>query len=495
MEHDDLTPQFDSPEHLESTSTQPSTSEIQTPPTTPSSVNNGEILPPTEHLDQVSKPKRKLNFTFKKISIIAGIILVLIPGIGIASYSAYKGDTYWLRDLVGKGIPKDPTEAVKKSIEKMANLKSYESSTNSSFSATVLESDFSFKLTSEDKVNNSDELVGSVIKIKDFTFPEEDDMPPAVKDLNGASGEAEIIASKEQVYFKTPALNDKWYIIDPASLSVPTSAFKNQDFAKDFQAVAGASVQNDGFQTTSFEDMSKSIKSAQRLEDDSIGKSPAYHYKIEVDILKVLEENENFKDVPGFQLEVIKAFISKYITFNSEVWISKKDFSILKQATKFDIKADAKDFGQEGIYKFKMESTISYSNFDQNININKPEGAEAFDENTILELVALMQAETPQEAEMLKHNLKRDQDMQLVKGALEKYYEKNSAYPVATDDSADGTFLQELIENSYLEKQVKDPLHPEYYYLYVSEDGLTYSLTVAMETPDGDLIVDFGAAD
>lgn len=489
---EDMYNNFDAPEYLKPEAKEPVSVNSQGPNP---QINGSEILPPAHIIENKPKTRPKLNFNFKKIVVISipAFLGALLLGVLIYSF-AFVGDFYWLRDLAGRGIAKDPSVAVSNSFKKMADLKSYESSSSSTFSATVLDQEFAIKFSSQDKIDNKNELASSELKLKELSFPETDDMPPFVNNLNGATGELELITTKDQIYFKTPSFNDKWYLFDPASLSVPTGAFKNKEVPQGFQSVAGIMTTQQDFQLNTFESMAKSLKSAKREKDDPINKLPAYHFKYEIDLLKELKENEQFKDMPAFQVTILESFISKYVTFSSDVWISKKDFTVLKQETNFDIKANGEDFGQEGIYKLKMNSSILYNNLDQEIKITKPEDATKFDEAAITELYAVFLAKTPEEAQLILNNFKREQDMKTIREALEKYREKNNSYPIETDDSKDGNFMNTLFTGGFLKVYPKDPLHPDYYYQYVSTDGQIYSLTVAMQTPSGDLIVDFGSS-
>ena len=78
----------------------------------------------------------------------------------------------------------------------------------------------------------------------------------------------------------------------------------------------------------------------------------------------------------------------------------------------------------------------------------------------------------------------RKQDLATIKDALEKYFSDNSQYPVSisivkTSDIS-SILAQELIP-TYMSSLPDDPMAPQYYYGYISEDGTSFELTCVLE--------------
>ena len=450
------------------------------PPPPPSPGLGPEKHPESQIIHRAPKPKIHLWLY------LASSIFVLL--LAIAGISLYKGDIYWIRDLLGFGLPKDPIKAIEKVNQNMSKVKTYKNSIDAKLNFSLDQDKLSGTLTGNgetDKANGGSKLN---LKIKDVAIPEtllggtKIDTKTIEKSLDFS-----IVTTKNEIYFKTPLLDDKWHKVNLTNLIAPDklSNVNENEASKGVPQLLSAVIYSEGVEKTGIEEFSKYVKSAQKLNDEKVNEEGAYHYSYEMDLIKTLEEDENFKKMPDFQKEVLKNFLSKYITLKADAWVSKKNLLFAKEKVSLDVKINGEDFGGSGILKFNVELSEEYKDIDKSVSIEKPKDAIDFDVNKFIG--SFYQGGIPGGSSASINDARRKADLKQIQAALEMYAEDNKgAYPALTDDSRDGSFLA-ILQPKYLSKVPIDPAHPNYYYKYES-DGKKHKLTCVLENqndPEG----------
>ena len=405
----------------------------------------------------------------------------------IAGISLYQGDVYWIRDLLGFGLPKDPVKAVEKVSQNMSKVKSYKSDLGANLTLEADNEKITGSLTGSENTDKSKNESSLELSIKDLNLPESsstDQLKPFLKDLK-EKGKVSLITTEKEVYFKTDFLEGKWHRID---LNTYLNPAKTSESEKGFSGMAAAAILGDTAGKTGFEEMGKYIKSAEKLKDEKIKRENVYHYLLKLDLVKAIDEDEEFKSIPDFQKEMVKTFVNKYIDIKMDFYVSKKNLLLSKQSVGLDIKVNMADFGSSGIFKFKFSLEGNFKDIDKPVSIEKPQDYTDFDQKTLKDLLGPAAGQglcegancTSLGSQEKIRDSRRKGDLRQIQTALEQYADDNNGnYPAITDDSKDGVFLQVLTPN-YLAKTPVDPSHPTYYYKYVS-DGKTYTLTCILE--------------
>ncbi len=409
--------------------------------------------------------------------VIFSVFLVLL--LAVAGVSFAKGDLYWVRDILGFGLPSDPVKAVLKVSQNMSKLKTYRSNFNTNLDIATDSQKISGKIEGQvdfDKANNEAKLN---FKVKDLNLPDNDKGSfDFLKALNNVEGD--LITTKTDLYFKSPLLKDKWQKIDFSKFTMPQQLSKGSISDEDAALVAGTVIYSDGVSKTGLSDLGQFVKSAKKLNDEKISGESTYHYTLELDLAKAVDMNESFKQLPEFNKEVIKNFISKYLSLKIDYWVKKSDFLIKKQNVALDIKVNGEDFGLSGVLKFGFTINEELKDYNKALTIEKPQDTQDFDLAPYLKLLS----GNGQTGLDITNSLRRS-DMMSIKAALEAYYAKNKKYPVYKGDSRNSSFLKELVDEGVIVKVPKDPQDPTYYYYYESADGSTYKLTCVITDAQG----------
>lgn len=448
------------------------------------------IVPPA-HLIRKSKilAARKDKF-FRKIALVCLIFFLLTAG-GVTAATIIEGDFYWTRDLLGLGIPKDPREAIEKIYTQMDKLETVHT-----------EMDMDLVLSSE----------GVNVKIPieacgDTVFPDKQKVELTVKtkSLVSALGsllpsdlasdlkeiKIEYIKDDENIYYKIPQIFGELWIED-----------EYQQFS------SGTSNLED------FSDSQENFQEVEKLPSETLDGVRCYHYKITFDTKRFLEDliNEDLTDEEISYLANLK--------IGGEIWASKKDFLIQKMnmSISFTFPSDVieqiasifeKPFssfvpylhfdqvlgaslgkkieGYQSQDKITIFLEIEYSNFNNPINIKKPQKIKKITDISESDIIdsslGHLLSTVISESGASINDSQRKSDLYQIATALELYANDNSGqYPSFSGtikiDGKDG--LSQVLIGDYLLSMPRDPKFPEYYYEY-SFDGDTYELICILE--------------
>lgn len=437
---------------------------------------------PSVTVQQISK---KSGGKHLKIWLII-FILFLLPVLAIAGYSIYQGDVYWIRDLLGFGLPRDPVKAVEKVSQNMEKVKTLKSDFEINLGVEADKEKVSGKLIGNGDFDNAKDEAKLNFKLKNIELPESlKKTTKGADQIESLNLEADLITTKKEVYFKSPLLENKWYKIDLNTLANPQKLSNEKATGENFAMMAGAVVYSDGLEKSKVGELGKYVKSAKKLKDEKIKDENTYHYQIEPDIIKALESNEEFKSLPDFYKSIYKEFINKYLNFKIDYYVSKGSLLLKKQAMELSIKMDAADFGSTGIFKIKMDFQEDYKDIDKSVSIEKPKDTIEFDTNSLYQLISggTIPGGSTGDIQIKSRDARRKADLKQIQAALEQYSVDNKGVFLTTpDDSKDGKFLS-FLEPTYMSKVPIDPSHPNLYYKYES-DGKTYKLTCVLENKD-----------
>lgn len=90
------------------------------------------------------------------------------------------------------------------------------------------------------------------------------------------------------------------------------------------------------------------------------------------------------------------------------------------------------------------------------------------------------------------NDARRVSNLRQIEALLELY--QHRGYPVLTDTSEDGEFLEVLIDEVYMPKMLLDPLHPKYFYEYEGTEN-SYTLKCYCELEGANCDMEDGIKD
>jgi len=167
-----------------------------------------------------------------------------------------------------------------------------------------------------------------------------------------------------------------------------------------------------------------------------------------------------------------------------EIWIGKNNFLVYKENYSSEdatLYYDANESGEATLSLlsnvFKNDTEITYSDFNGDIKIEAPtENVKTVD--------SIMEESKSVRIKAMDSKRKGDL-LNLIHGALEKYYEENNQYPInnGLEKTSDKNCV--LWDALIPVKIPVDPLDPEFYYTYKS-DGQSYELVARLENLEDD---------
>jgi len=428
-------------------------------------------MPATQVMMKKSAPKRG------KIGLVLISVFVLLL-LTVGGVSAYKGDFYWVRDILGLGMPSDPNKAIDRVSQSMAKVKSYKSSMTINLDMIADGEKLSGAITGNSQNDVTKKETKLDLKLGNINLPESAGVEGA-EALKSMNIEANIITTEKEVYFKIPLLGNKWYKANIDSFANPVLSDKSK-VDENAAKMAGAVVYSNNIENSGYGDLSKYIKSAEKLKDEKVNGVSSYHYKLTLDLVKVLETDPSMKDLPEFYKSMIKDMFNKYVKFNIDIFVAKKNFLILRESGQLSVNFDSKDFGGSGVFSANIKFQEDLKDIDLPITIDKPKDTVEFNENTLMELIGpLVGGSIPSTSALEVRDAKRKADLAQLRTAVEQYaVDNNGKFPIANTDSRNSNFMKDA--SKYLNNIPKDPLAPKYYYKYES-DGKTYKLTCVLE--------------
>jgi hypothetical protein len=404
----------------------------------------------------------------KKLAIVLSIILgtVVVAGGAVAAY-----DYTILRDFVGLGLPHNTVEAVKVAYTNTNNLAGYHFENNSFAKATIPtanveaqslslpltvsgdyvkpdKSQFVADLKTKDIIDATIPLISSAIPggagIKNALTPD------IKKQLEEVKVEGIIIG--DNLYIQAPlAFKDQWIQISTANLALTKEQL--------------AELQNINY--------GQYADSVQKLNDEKVDGVKCYHYQVKIDVVKVLSSSV-FKDLPQSDLNIVKSTI-KNNEVAADVYIGRRDLVVHK---------DNLDFKMTSPILIELGIVNQYSNFNQVADIQPPANAKKAESITPTDIASSVIGQLVLKVylpDAKTRDLKRKSDLKIINDALKQYSRDHQGkYPVLTDTSKDGKFLEILVPK-YLAAVPLDPLNPEYFYSYKSNDGVHYILSATLE--------------
>jgi hypothetical protein len=404
---------------------------------------------------------------------IVGILLLTIGGV-----SAFKGDFYWIRDLVGMGIPSDPQKAIKRAESNTAKLESYKTNLEMGISGNIEETEFKVSTNIDISEKPKDKKAQIKLNSINLDIPKEMTAGTDIGEINSAMAGVEAISDNNTVYVKVPSVNESWYEIDQSSIEgiqelnnfIPAAFSKETENKENPLTAAVVYAATSGEEKSNIYNYLTKIK---KVKDEKVDGKSAYHYQAEIDIVKAMGGTAGMPSEYG-------EFVNKYLKSTVDIWVTKKEMVFAKMSLSFNIDMDLSDFGATGKMKFSINLDMKMSDFNKDLTITIPTDAKKFDEKIFQDMIEGKSVDVAD-----SRNVQRKSDMELLKTALEAYYADNNSYPITTADSKNGDFITELLDDKYLASAIKDPSHPNYYYSYTSTDGKSYTLTYVEETDSG----------
>ena len=398
-------------------------------------VSEEGVTPVAQNLDQhpaaaVAAPTGSRG---KKI-VIATVGLLVALGVSFGGISFVKGDMYWARDLAGFGVPKNPKSAVEKAFR---NLDSQKSSSQKITGEVEVSGDSTAPISLSAQISGDEDRANSKsqanIKIK----------------MADQETEMDVIVDGDKVFAKSSQLfgSGEW--------------ISNEEEIKGIGSklgVGGGLVSGDlsGKLQTNRSSALKYIKSVKKAGEEKVAGVPSYHYVSEIDLGSLLDESVG--NGGGVLSNPLVASFLDGVSVKADFYVEKKRIILNKAVITFETKTE--------LINAKGTLAFAFSNFGADFNIKAPE-------------VKTDDGQTQTQEQ--KRDAVRKTDFAKIKEALAKYKEANGQYPVLTDDSKDGSFMKVLLDGKYISVVPLDPLHPQYYYKYVSADGTRFELTGVLE--------------
>lgn len=389
-----------------------------------------DILPQTPSVGQeIEYEKPKLNFK-KPLLFMAG--LLLLGGIFFGAYTLYNGTS--VKDLVGLGFPKD----AKTGLEKALNVQASKTALTSELNGTVL----GYQISSSN-IREENEKYSADVEVKTLDQAEEKSEKVKV-----------IYPGEDKIY--TNLSNQSltggyWLETTDADLNKMFSTMTSNTDLSEIELTKFFGSKNKNLEIGNFSNITR--QKDEKLEDIS-------YYKVIADT--------DFNAVFGSVTGGAELFTSNGKT---EFYIDKKEYFIKR------IVFDATLNGLGETQSAKLEYV--YTAYDGSFDIKAPENTlevSAF----ISEFGEAIKSGNYESLLPKIRDARRKADLKQILVALKNYKEEKQQYPILTDDTKDGSFLETGSE--FLGGKVPlDPLHPTNYYKYVGSDGNTFVLSAVLE--------------
>ncbi|NTU69678.1 hypothetical protein HGB13_02545 [bacterium] len=429
-------------------------------------------LMPDTNVHMGGTGKKFLNWKIAVAGVVGAIVLI------IGGVSLVKGDFYWMRDILGMGIPSDAKKAISKASSNMDKLDNLKESLNLELTGNFDNKDMKMAMDLDASVKKDT----AHIKFNSLSVDIPKDVSGAVdvSKINESMAGLEVISDDGTGYIKIPSLNDSWYKVDQSSLEnfqdinnlVPAVFSQETDEKSTNPLTAAVAYAVESTETQS--ELTNYVKNIKKVKDEKIDGKSSYHYQGELDVAKAMESSGSASS------SEFSSFADKYLKTKVDIYITKKEILFSKMSITLDFNMDLSEFGGTGSITVGMKMDAKMKDYNKGVSIDIPTDAKKFDEKMFEDIMGGKTVDTTD-----SRNTQRESDAKIVESALEAYYADNNSYPVITADSKNGEFLKELVDGKYLASPVKDPSHPTYYYSYTSTDGKGYTLTYVEENDTG----------
>lgn len=220
-------------------------------------------------------------------------------------------------------------------------------------------------------------------------------------------------------------------------------------------------------QTLTFEKFTAAVASARRVGFERIGPVRTAHYRVEIDLVKLLTSLEIDPADVGANLTVLEPLAFDW-------WMGVSDALPYQMTLTGALTSD--DFGAV----LKLNARTTYSRYDITPTITAPDPGEVSSEG----LESLLGTDVTN-APLKARDAQRKSDLLALESALAIYYSDHGRYP-STDGATERTdqpqVLTALVTEGYFQTLPVDPLADQYWYGYKSSDGTEYELTSILET-------------
>lgn len=415
----------------------------------------------------------------KKVFLVIGIILgILIIGIGgVAAY-----DYTLLRDSLGLGLPRDPQAAIKKVWENTINSNSLQLNSEISLNLNIPTSKLEVK-----KINlpikheiiylkpnklKTDFNVETKSLVDNFwSYLKDNNLVPKKYLTDNLKKELvkiqiEGIVLENKAFIRIPLLLNEWVSFESSGLS------KNLEL-KD---IIGSG-----------DEIIKLGKDYKKLKDENIDGVRCYHFQAKVNLDELEKNNKIANLLDGLERYSIseKIDVEKEIqelirkTDNSvDIYIDKR--KLIPKKLQFYFKLST-----PFVFEFNYNST--FSKINQIAEIKAPTQPKKIESLQPADLNSTALGKVIYELyfsnQMLQTgDAKRKSDLKMIQTALKSYAaDHKGKYPLLTDTSRDGKFLEILVPK-YLNESLVDPINNDkYFYQYISKDGIHYTLSCQLE--------------
>jgi len=383
------------------------------------------------------------------IKIIAGLIVLIIFGVGIALYTR-AWDPLW------NPFRPEPEEVIEKMSGKMAEVKILHSegkieaigkedekeifAFSISFSGDSdntdpknLKSTFSFKLVlkgegEEFSIEGETKTIGKIsyYKLTKLTFPEK-----------------EIPEEMAMINLVITFLKDKWFRVDPESilnwLKKMTEGM-GEPLPPEIEEQFRKQVQFQEEFSKKAEELLKGRKLyliKKEFPDVKIQNKKAYHYLVSLNreeikrlIPEMMESLGTFLGQPMGKEEIKEfkgefgQFLDKMGEITGEIWIGKKDLYLYKVRGEKEIDMSKLELGGKGKAIVKLD--INFAKFNQPIEIKAPEESISIEE--ILDAILTPFLGVMGEARSRARDARRMADLRQIQTAMEIYYSERNRY-------------------------------------------------------------------
>jgi len=415
----------------------------------------------------------------KKLFLVIGITLGILM-IGIGGVAAY--DYTLLRDFLGLGLPRDPQAAIKKVWENAINSNSLQLNSEFSLNLNIPTSKLEVKKINLPIKNEIIYLKPNKLKV-DFNIETKnlvDNFWPYLKDnelvprkyltdklkKELAKIQIEGIVLENKGFIRIPLLLDEW-------LSFETSKLLKDVELKD---IIGSS-----------DEIIKLGKDYKKLKDENIDGVRCYHFQAKLnfdELRKDYLDNKNINTLDSYSIlknddkeKEIKELIEKADS-SVDIYIDKR--KLIPKKLQFYFKLST-----PFVFEFNYNST--FSKINQIAEIKEPTQSKKIESLQPSDLNSTTLGKVIYELyfsnQMLQTgDVKRKSDLKMIQTALKRYAaDHKGKYPLLTDTSKDGKFLEILVPK-YLNESLIDPVNNDkYFYQYVSKDGIHYTLSCQLE--------------
>ncbi len=438
---------------------------------------------PTPQVANIYKPQGKKNNL--KIALV-GFFALLLVAFGLTTL--IKGDLYWVRDMLGMGLPNNPIKALEKAEQKTNNLNSYKTDSTMDINASLLGDELNLSMIMSGEQDNVNKNFKQNIEIKEIVLPKSimgmelpKEVDSTISDIKSKTGRIELSSfeANKEIYLKIDGIDDTWYKIEgfPGLENLSNLSVLSSNDKKIENPILGSVMYSQDLGAKVNNEISSIIKDAKKLKDETLENERVYRYTANIDIAKLMD------GVGSSELEITE--IEKYLKKTTmDIWIAKKNLVI----TKIDLNLNLDMTSElQGTGEFNIEIKASQDIKDYNlpVSIEKPTDSKTLDEDALAKMFEIpLDIDDISKDDFTLRNTQRETDIKTIQTALEEYFAKNNKYPVISDDSKDGSFLDDL-KGEFLVKVPIDPNNPKYYYSYSSLDGSNYTITYINEKTDG----------